>query len=108
MTDFRHIENLFSPNAPTYSDVYQRSPRYKTRMYKEHLCSFRISAYRLQTETGSYIRSRVEAHLCSACNKLEDAFHFMFECEKYRVDRNKFEILNEQILFFRTVTEEIL
>ena len=57
---------------------------------RKHLSSFRISAHRLHIERGRYTRprTRVEDRLCSVCNKIEDQFHFMFECEKYRVYHN--------------------
>ena len=64
----------------------------------KHLSSFRISAHRLQIERGRYTRprTRVEDRLCAVCNKIEDEFHFMFECEKYRVYRNNlFEVFKE-------------
>ena len=33
-------------------------------------------------------RQKIEDRLCIECNKIEDEFHFMFECQKYKLFRD--------------------
>ena len=78
---------------------------------RKHLSSFRISAHRLHIERGRCTRPRtsVEDRLCSVCKEIEDEFHFMFECEKYRVHRNNlFEIIKESNIILSDCNREIL
>ena len=78
---------------------------------RKHLSSFRISAHRLHIERGRYTRPRtsVEDRLCSVCKEIEDEFHFMFECEKYRVYRNNlFEVIKESDIILSDCNRENL
>ena len=80
---------------------------------RKHLSSFRISAHRLHihVERGRYTRPRtsVEDRLCSVCKEIEDEFHFMFECEKYRVYRNNlFEVIKESDIILLDCNRENL
>ena len=49
-----------------------------------------MSSHRLNIETGRWIRTPMEQRLCNKCNKLEDEFHFLFECKLYDSLRGKY------------------
>ena len=45
-----------------------------------------MSSHRLEVETGRWARPNAipfAERLCKICNKLEDEFHFIFECPVY-------------------------
>ena len=53
----------------------------------------RVSAHRLEVETGIWHKPRAIPYLhrkCIACNKLEDVFHFMLECSLNKEIRKRF------------------
>ena len=78
---------------------------------RKHLSSFRISAHCLHIERGRYTRPRtsVEDRLCSVCKEIEDEFHFMFQCVKYRVYRNNlFEVIKESTIMLSDCNRENL
>ena len=53
----------------------------------------KMSSHRLQVESGRWHKSAsvpVSERKCTICNKLEDEFHFMFECSLYTELRNKY------------------
>ena len=63
------------------------------RRHKSALTKLRISVHKLYIETGSYkkydkvsktyINTPREERTCSSCtNKIEDEYHFVFECSK--------------------------
>ena len=73
----------------------------KDRRHKSALTKLRISAHRLHIETGrykkydkvskTYINTPREERTCSSCtNKIEDEYHFLFECSKNLDLREKF------------------
>ena len=51
---------------------------------------FRISNHKLEIEFGRYKTIRREERICKNCDssKVEDEFHFLFECKKYEDLRN--------------------
>ena len=50
---------------------------------KRNICSFRISAHRLQIERGRHTGTNIDERLCNHCNAVEDETNFLFECKKY-------------------------
>jgi len=55
--------------------------------FRSALTSLRISAHRLEVETGRWHKPRAIPYpdrKCIACNKLEDEFQFMLECPLYK------------------------
>ena len=45
-------------------------------------------AHRLHIERGRYTGTRLEDRLCAECKEIEDEFHSMFECQKYKLFRD--------------------
>ena len=62
-------------------------PKYKIAMSR-----FRTSSRELRIETGRYDNTPREQRLCKSCNmnKIEDEFHFLLVCPKYRDLRCKY------------------
>ena len=63
-----------------YLDLFNMSKLCKA------LSRLRMSSHRLQIEAGRWnrpIRTPVNERKCSSCNKLEDEFHFVLECDLY-------------------------
>ena len=58
--------------------------------YKVALTKLRLSSHRLCFETGRWTNIPRENRLCTACNKLEDEFHLLFECQLYNSIRCKY------------------
>jgi len=55
--------------------------------FRRELTRLRVSAHRLEVETGRWHKPRAIPYpdrKCIACNKLEDEFHFMLECPLYK------------------------
>jgi len=55
--------------------------------FRRELTRLRVSAHRLEVETGRWYKPRANPYpnrKCIACNKLEDEFHFMLECPLYK------------------------
>ena len=53
----------------------------------------KMSSYRLQVESERWHKPAsipISERKCTICNKLEDEFHFMFECSLYTELRNKY------------------
>ena len=50
------------------------------------------SSHRLKVETGRWTRpvTPVEERLCDQCQKLDDEYHFLLECNKFSVLRTRF------------------
>ena len=69
-----------------YLDVYV------DRKYKLALCRFRISAHSLNVETGRHQNIPRENRLCKNCRMsvLENEYHFLLVCPKFRDLRMKF------------------
>ena len=62
--------------------------------YKVALTRFRVSSHDLFIETGRYENPTIERtqRLCKSCNmkQIEDEFHFLLVCPKYRELRRKY------------------
>ena len=60
--------------------------------YKVALTRFRTSSHDLIIETGRYENIPRAQRLCKSCNmkKIEDEFHFLLVCPKYRDQRKKY------------------
>ena len=58
---------------------------------RKFLAKIRLGCLELRIETGRYARPRLppESRLCQVCNeqKIEDEFHFLFECKVYEEER---------------------
>jgi hypothetical protein len=54
------------------------------------LCRLRVSSHRLNIECVRWNRTVREYRLCKSCIKLEDEFHFLFECNMYDTIRDKY------------------
>lgn len=57
----------------------------KIKKFRNALIRLRVSSHRLEVEVGRWNRQRVdyEERKCRICNKLEDEYHFIFECILY-------------------------
>ena len=73
---YRFISNL---NYQGYLDVVE------VTKFRNALVRLRVSSHRLEVEVGRWNRQRVECAegKCRVCNKLEDEYHFIFECTIY-------------------------
>lgn len=60
--------------------------------YKTALSRFRTSSHSLFIETGRYDNTPRHQRLCKSChmNKIEDEYHFLLVCPKYRELRSKY------------------
>ena len=59
-----------------------------TEKFRYSLTRLRLSSHRLEVETGRWAKPNgipFENRLCSTCQRLEDEFHFIFECSRYHV-----------------------
>ena len=73
----------------------------ENRRYKSAVTKLRCSAHRLRTEIGRYntirnevTRKKKKKRTCDICKeKVEDEYHFLFECQVNKLLRDKF--LNE-------------
>lgn len=67
-----------------------------SKHYRQIITKIRISAHKLRIETGRYGRNRLERNerLCLMCensdNEVEDEYHFIFICNRYRDIRKKY------------------
>jgi hypothetical protein len=63
---------------------------------KRTLAKFRLGDHRLKIETGRHCRPKLppEERICTVCksSKVEDEVHFIIECPKYDLLRNKYNI----------------
>ena len=51
----------------------------------------RVSSHRLNIEAGRWSRPQIttrEERKCLVCNKLEEEYHFLFDCALYDSERN--------------------
>lgn len=65
----------------------------KVKKFRNALSRLRVSSHRLEVETGRWNKpQRIEyiERKCRICNKLEDEFHFVFECCAYENIRNTY------------------
>ena len=56
------------------------------RKFRIAMTKLRLSSHRLEVETGRWTRpvsTPFDDRKCHICNKLEDEFHFLFECSLY-------------------------
>ena len=59
----------------------------KIQKYRKSICKLRVSSHRLEIETGRWTKPNkipLENRLCMICNLLEDKFHFVLECSRYK------------------------
>ena len=58
----------------------------KVKKYRIAMSKLRVSSHRLEIEVGRWSRPNrtpLDERKCFRCQKLEDEFHFLFECELY-------------------------
>ena len=63
----------------------------KVEKYRNSLCKIRVSAHRLEVETGRWTKPNktpLDDRICLICGVLEDEFHFFIECPLYNDLRN--------------------
>lgn len=61
--------------------------------FRTALSKLRVSSHRLEIEVGRWsrpTRTPIDDRKCRICNKLEDEFHFLFECQLYSDLRCKY------------------
>ena len=66
--------------------------------------TYRICADKLEIEKGCYFQINRTERFCKICNDLEieDENHFLWQCEKYRKER---EILFKKVsLYYKKIT----
>ena len=88
---------LNSPKLRTFikfKDFFS-TPKFLTKplsfVQRKFLAKIRLGCLELRIETGRYARPRLppESRLCQVCNeqKVEDEFHFLFECKIFEQER---------------------
>ena len=76
---------------------FSNTPSYVTKplsfIQRKFLAKLRLGCLEIRIETGRYTRPRLpeESRICLACpeprNKIENEYHFIFECEAYQNER---------------------
>lgn len=80
---YRLFKNNFIGCIEPYLSI--SSPRERNLLTK-----FRISAHKLEIETGRYQGIKAENRICKLCKKeVEDEIHFLLKCEVLQQDREK-------------------
>ena len=90
---YRNMKNKY--NFENYLDIIITDRRHKAAYAK-----LRISAHKLHIEVGrykkydsklhKYVNTPREERTCSKCkDKVEDEYHFLFDCEKNKTLRDK-------------------
>ena len=101
---------LKSPKLRTFITFkdFGTTPSYITKplsfIQRKFMAKLRLGCLEIRIETGRYARPRLpeEARICEVCEnpnqEIENEFHFIFKCEKYRNERslwiNKLQIPN--------------
>ena len=83
----RFFKSFSSFNSQSYLIIIN------VKKFRVALSRLRNLAHRLEIEAGRWARPvRVEFknRKCLACNKLQDEYHFAFECQMYKNLRNKY------------------
>jgi hypothetical protein len=64
----------------------------KNKAHRKSLCQLRTSTHPLRIEKGRHIGLNVVDRICQHCSqiKVEDEFHFVFECSLYQQERSTF------------------
>ena len=78
-----------------FKSVFELEPYFK--LLPKHLalsfCQFRCSNHNLPIEKGRFLHLQRNLRVCEVCTnsqKLGDAFHYIFECPTFSVDRRKY------------------
>ena len=60
--------------------------------HRSSLTRLLCSSHRLRIETGRWVRPTIPRNnrICETCNKLDDEYHFLLECNLYKDNRSKF------------------
>ena len=83
----RFFKSFSSFNFQSYLDIIS------VKKFRVALSRLRVSSHRLEVEAGRWarpVRVEFENRKCLVCNKLEDEYHFVFECQLYENLRNKY------------------
>jgi hypothetical protein len=65
----------------------------KIKKFRQEFTRLRLSSHKLNIEVGRWHKPNPiprNERLCTFCNRLEDEFHFLFECKLYTVLRKKY------------------
>ena len=74
------LNQISSFNYQVYLDKLQADK------FRKSLCRLRLASHRLEIETGRWtkpIKTPLEDRKCKLCGRLEDEYHFVFECSLY-------------------------
>jgi hypothetical protein len=82
--------------------IFETEKYLETVMIKEHkhsLIKFRISNHNLHIERGRYTNLAIHLRKCQMCPEMEieDEFHFLITCPRYRENRNDLYASVQQI-----------
>ena len=87
-----------SPRARFYRVVindlsfYEQLDKIHNKSHRNALARLITSSHRLRVETGRWERPVIpyESRICTMCHKLDDEFHFLFECPRYHDIRRQY------------------
>ena len=89
---FYNFKSLFQKEI--YLDII------KDRNHQQALTKLRISAHKLEIESGRYTKKQVSDRLCKKCfqNEVEDEVHFICDCSFYNRERLElFDYINRKV-----------
>ena len=92
-SDINNSSRLKSYSLYKHEFIFEKYLKVITEpKYKIAMSRFRTSSHELRIETGRYDNTPREQRLCKSCNmnKIEDEFHFLLVCPKYRDLRCKY------------------
>jgi exonuclease III len=75
--------------------------------HRQYLSRLRISAHDLEIERGRYTNIPRDNRLCKHCNVVEDEFHFLDTCTRYKELRQEL-LINDKIIHLRNTTPSCL
>ena len=104
--------NLYEKECQSWNESVQNTPKLRTyslfkeqfkaddyvylrcRKFRSMMSQLRLGILPLEIETGRWKSIEVENRLCKLCslNRVEDEYHFLFDCEVYSDDRVNFFI----------------
>ena len=109
---------LISPKLRTFVKFkdFSNTPAYITKplsfIQRKFLAKVRLGCLEIRIETGRYARPRLpaEARLCQICTndgqRIEDEYHFIFDCKAYEHERFLWKHKMELPANFETETQE--
>jgi len=85
-----------SSEKALFYKIFKTSFGYEDYLHKTptsllvYLIRFRTGNHRLPIEIGNWERIPINERMCQTCNKLEDEFHYLFECTIYDRERKQY------------------